>query len=233
MGDKWKKSMGVSEEVEIEEYELSDFNLPLSHPTLSTFDEKWEVGVVYHQEFDNGDRAYFRADSVQKNKRWKGMKVDEFGGKQKKPKNATADEKTQGWETTPKNEIPKALKEEEEKQFSAFDKIRGIRKKLNEGLDRHAIQELKLYIENDRDLYRQQIVPIIKNIQRRMKKGTYDHLKAPKLWMYLVDNGAKKYVKEFGGDVKSQFPKDVRHSVAVEFANEYRAEIEAQGGEML
>ena len=123
--------------------------------------------------------------------------------------------------------------DEGEKQFSAFDKIRGIWKKLNEGLDRHAVQELKLYIENDRDLYRQQTVSIIKNIQKKMKSGKYEHLQAPKLWMYLVDNGAKKYVKEFGGDVKNQFPKDVRHSVAVEFANEYRAEIEAQGGEML
>jgi hypothetical protein len=39
-------------------------------------DEKWEVGVVYHQEYKNGDRTYFRADSVQKNTRWKGMSVD-------------------------------------------------------------------------------------------------------------------------------------------------------------
>ena len=77
-------------------------------------DEKWAVGVVYHQEFKNGDRAYFRADVLQKNTRWKGMQVDEFGGKQKKPKNATADEKTQGWETTPEKEIPKGLKEEVE-----------------------------------------------------------------------------------------------------------------------
>jgi len=72
---------------------------------------KWAVGGVYHQEYKNGDRTYFRADSVQKNKRWKGMQVDEFGGKQKKAKNATADEKVQGWETTPKNKIPKGLKE--------------------------------------------------------------------------------------------------------------------------
>ena len=50
------------------------------------------------------------------------MQVDEFGGKQKKPKNATADEKTQGWETTPKNEIPKALKEEVEIEEGKFKK---------------------------------------------------------------------------------------------------------------
>ncbi len=121
----------------------------------------------------------------------------------------------------------------EESQFSAYDKIKAIRNKLNESSDEHAETELKLYIQNDRDLYRQQIVPIIKNVQRRMKKGTYDHIKAPKLWMYLVDNGAKKYVKEFGGDVKRDFPKDVRQSVAVQFANEYKAEIEIQGGDML
>ncbi len=75
---------------------------------------KCAVGGVYHQEFKNGDRTYFRADSVQKNKRWKGLSVDEFGGRQKKAKNASADEKQQGWETTPKNEIPKGLKEEVE-----------------------------------------------------------------------------------------------------------------------
>ena len=73
---------------------------------------KWAVGGVYHQEFKNGDKVYFRADSVQKNKRWKGLSVDEFGGRQKKAKNASADEKQQGWVTTPKNEIPKGLKEE-------------------------------------------------------------------------------------------------------------------------
>jgi len=83
---------------------------------------KWEAGVVYHQEFKNGDKVYFRADSVQKNKRWKGMSVDEFGGRQKKAKSASADEKQQGWETTPKNEIPKGLKEEVEIDEGKFKK---------------------------------------------------------------------------------------------------------------
>ena len=116
---------------------------------------------------------------------------------------------------------------------AAFDKIRAIRSRLGEGLDAHAARELKLYIEQDRDLYRQQIVPIIKNVQRKMKSGKYDHAQAPKLWLYLVDNGAKKYVKEFGGDVKRDWPKDLRISIANEFANEYKAEIEIQGGEMI
>jgi hypothetical protein len=83
---------------------------------------KWAVGGVYHQEFKNGDKVYFRADSVQKNKRWKGLSVDEFGGRQKKAKNASADEKQQGCETTPKNEIPKGLKEEAEIDEGKFKK---------------------------------------------------------------------------------------------------------------
>ncbi len=89
--------------------------------------------------------------------------------------------------------------------------------------------ELKLYIDNDGDLYRQRLVPIVKNIQRTMKSGKYDHSKAPKLWMYLVDDGAKKYSKEFPG---VKFDKKVRQYVAQEFADEYKDEIEAQDGQM-
>ena len=77
-------------------------------------DEKWEVGVVYHQDFGGGEVSYFRADSLLKNRRWKGMAVDEYSGKQKKPRNITADEKTPGWKITPKDKIPKGLKEEVE-----------------------------------------------------------------------------------------------------------------------
>ena len=116
---------------------------------------------------------------------------------------------------------------------AAFDKVRAIRSRLGEGLDAVASRELKLYIEQDRDLYRQQIVPIIKNIQRKMKSGKYEHTQAPKLWLYLVDNGAKKYVKEFGGDIKKEWPKDLRMSIANEFANEYKAKIEIHSGDML
>ena len=101
---------------EFEKYFEVDIEFPqMELPEESELDEmKWAVGGVYHQEFKNGDRVYFRADSVQKNKRWKGLSVDEFGGRQKKAKNSSADEKQQGWETTPKNEIPKGLKEEVE-----------------------------------------------------------------------------------------------------------------------
>ena len=35
-------------------------------------------------------------------------------------------------------------------------------------------------------------------MERKLKKGIFDKTKAEKLWMYLVENGAKKYVREFG-----------------------------------
>ena len=50
-----------------------------------------------------------------------------------------------------------------------------------------------------------------------MKKNVYDHEKAQKLWMYLVDDAAKEYVKEFGStqdDVADMFPKETRLQVA-------------------
>jgi|TARA_Y100000034_G_scaffold100282_1_gene123519 hypothetical protein len=71
---------------------------------------KWQVNEVYYQEYKNGDRTYFRVDSLQKNKRWKGKSVDEFSGRQKKVKTVTADENVLGWVTTPKGEIPEGLK---------------------------------------------------------------------------------------------------------------------------
>ena len=98
-----------------------------------------------------------------------------------------------------------------------------------EAVDKNMVIELKLYIDNDADLYRQRLVPIVKNIQRKMKSGKYDHKKAPKLWKYLVDDGAKKYQKEFPG---VKFSKQEKEMVAQEFADEYKDEIEAQGGSM-
>ena len=64
-------------------------------------------------------------------------------------------------------------------------------------IDKDAMGELELYLENGGQLYRPQFQPIIKNIQRKIASGKYNHTLAPKLWMYYVDNGAKKYAKEF------------------------------------
>lgn len=88
---------------------------------------------------------------------------------------------------------------------------------------------MELYIENDEQLYKQQLIPIIKNILTKMKRGVYDHSLAPKLWGYLVDEGARKYVKEFGGSgdkIQNIFPASMRRELAQEFADKYLQEIE-------
>jgi hypothetical protein len=59
------------------------------------------------------------------------------------------------------------------------------------------VSELAQYIENDGDLYRQKTTPIIKNLQRKIKRGVYDPQLALKLWGYLADEGAQRYHKEF------------------------------------
>jgi len=87
--------------------------------------------------------------------------------------------------------------------------------------------ELLLYINNDAQLYRQQFIPIVKNLMLKRAKGIYDSLKAVKLFMYLVDAGAKKYIKEFGspGDsMRSMFPKSVRLKVAEELRDDFEDE---------
>jgi hypothetical protein len=88
-----------------------------------------------------------------------------------------------------------------------------------------AADELKLYLENDGDLYRQQFMPIIKNLMRKHRKGIYDPTLAPKLWMYLVDRAAKKYYEDGMAhqdmvDWNKAFPKKVREEVAKKLAEE-------------
>ena len=100
---------------------------------------------------------------------------------------------------------------------------------ITEVIDSDATNELDTFIMNNEDLYRRRFMPIISNIKRKLAKGIYDHEKAQKLWMYLVDDAAKKYVKEFGSpgsDVKDMFPKETREKVARDLADKEKENIE-------
>lgn len=84
-------------------------------------------------------------------------------------------------------------------------------------LDKAAAKELELFIDNDGDLYRQQTTPILKNLATKMAKGVYNKDLAVKLWMYLMDSGAKKYAKMESGDEASwnrTFSVETRKEVA-------------------
>lgn len=94
-------------------------------------------------------------------------------------------------------------------------------------VDKDAAHELELYIENDAQLYRSQYTPINKNLATKMARGTYDRSKAVKLFMYLMESGAKKYAREFGGpgDNWSQmFNVPTRRAAAERFADSFETE---------
>ena len=100
---------------------------------------------------------------------------------------------------------------------------------ITEAQDSDAVNELDLFIMNDEDLYRRRFMPIITNIRRKMKRGVYDHEKVIKLWMYLVDDAARKYVQQdpkSGMDVKDMFPKETRLKVAQVIADREKENIE-------
>lgn len=94
------------------------------------------------------------------------------------------------------------------------------------GLDEDAVRELQLFIENDGDLYRGQYTSILKNLALKVAQGVYEHELAKKMFMYVVDSGAKKYVQEFG-DGRSwhkMFSMDVRQAIAANLADAFRTE---------
>ena len=83
------------------------------------------------------------------------------------------------------------------------------------------MKELKLYIDNDASLYRQRYMPILKNLSRKKKKGQYRKGLASKAFMYLIDDGAKRYVKSYGGNARDVFPTRQRKELAKEYVDEF------------
>ena len=94
------------------------------------------------------------------------------------------------------------------------------RRPLAEGNKTEA-RELELFIMNDEPLYRQQWTPIIKNLVRRKKKGTYDSEKAIKLFEYLTAAGSTKYRKSFPG---ATFNPATRRLAAISLRNDFEGE---------
>lgn len=96
--------------------------------------------------------------------------------------------------------------------------------------DTAGARELKLYIDNDGQLHRQQHEPIIKNLTKKMEKGTYDREKAVTAFENLADTGAQKYGKEFGEGGKAglrMFDPATRHEAAVQLRDSFEAEARA------
>ncbi len=81
--------------------------------------------------------------------------------------------------------------------------------------------ELKQFIDNDSSLYRQRYMPILKNLSKKKKKGKYRKPLASKAFMYLIDDGAKRYVRSYGGNARDVFPKRQRKVLAKDYVEEF------------
>ena len=78
----------------------------------------------------------------------------------------------------------------------------------------HEATELRLYIVNDFYLWETRRPQFWKNLDRHLLRGNFDREKAVTLLMYLAQEGAQSYCREFGGVVRSVFPKPVREECA-------------------
>lgn len=90
-------------------------------------------------------------------------------------------------------------------------------------------RELELYIDNDEGIYTRRFIPIVKNLMKKRRKGVYDHALSVKLWMYLVDDAARAYIREFGSEGDYVFTKPTRLLVAERYATSF--EQDAAAGE--
>lgn len=90
--------------------------------------------------------------------------------------------------------------------------------------------ELSIYLDNEEPLYRKKLA-IAKNLEKMIKRGTYDHKKAPQAWSYVVEDAAKSYSKEFGTGGKREwasfFPPAIRRAVAEDLADRWYANAKA------
>lgn len=75
-------------------------------------------------------------------------------------------------------------------------------------------QELHLYLTGNTDLYKRRWLPLISNLRKKIDAGSYDHEKAFRIAVMLVDEAADQYTNEFGGTVSAIFPRLVRNEVA-------------------
>lgn len=86
--------------------------------------------------------------------------------------------------------------------------------------------ELRLFADNDANLYRQSKQPIEANLDKKMAKGVYDHTKSAVLWGYHADRAAQAYAKQFpsGQPWHKQFSPETRRAAASSWANSYKAD---------
>ena len=94
--------------------------------------------------------------------------------------------------------------------------------------DKDAAREIQIFADNDYLLYQQRKRPILINLGKKYKKGTFDIHKAAKLWRYYIDAAMQKYHKEFGsrGKWSNLLSVPDRNLLALDYAIETKNEFD-------
>ena len=82
-------------------------------------------------------------------------------------------------------------------------------------------RELFLCATNDGNLYRRMTQCVLDNLEKKIKKGTYDREKAVDAWYYVATAASDQYYKDFG----YKFTVTERYTAAVEMAEYYEEQI--------
>jgi hypothetical protein len=127
----------------------------------------------------------------------------------------------------------KTIKDRENKNKNK--KILGIGEetiKENYGDMPHAAKELVLHADNDHHLHYSSHQPIVKNLSKKMKKGTYHPEKAKKLWQYHADRAAQSYAKHHGDGTPwhKMFSVSDRKHAAAHWEDMHRHELNESAG---
>ena len=104
--------------------------------------------------------------------------------------------------------------------------------KENYGDMPHAAKELVLHADNDHHLHYSSHQPIVKNLSKKMKKGTYHPEKAKKLWQYHADRAAQSYAKHHGDGTPwhKMFSVSDRKHAAAHWEDMHRHELNEAAG---
>lgn len=89
-------------------------------------------------------------------------------------------------------------------------------------------RELALYTTNDGNLYERWIIPVVRNLARKYRKGTYDADKAIDAFYPIACEAAKLYCREFANleDFPKIFDVTARFTTAAEMVKYYTENIE-------
>tara|TARA_B100000902_G_C27279035_1_gene900590 strand:+ start:903 stop:1517 length:615 start_codon:yes stop_codon:yes gene_type:complete len=118
-----------------------------------------------------------------------------------------------------KNESIITLKQMVYEELKKLDRSGILRERLSdEG------RELRLFIDNDAKIYKSRYIPILKNLSKFKKRNKFNPKLAVKAFKYLVDDGAKSYAKNYGGDPRVMFAKNDRLELAKDYAEEFETQ---------